>query len=337
MGLSEYSTDSDHGRIEQRHDSGKHLARGSSRVPHHLHRSLVPRPDQAHDVGPRGRGAAGRVQLFEQGRHADDGFQAPCSAAMAGVRGAAGHPDVPDVPAGTLRAATDLAVKDDPHADPGCELHEHEVGNVLPGKRVFADRHDVRVVVDVDRRAEGSVQGADDVVPVPARHDRRAGGPPGPVGHRAGDADPDALQAGGGDVRSGKEFLADRDHAAEYDLWPLLDAEGHLVLGQDPHRQVGQPDPHVAGADVDGKDGAGVRLEVERCSRPAHGRGSLADLADQADVGQRVEPGGDGRAGLSGDGDELRACAWLRPEQLEHLTDPGGPRQDALQLFHGQK
>ena len=85
---------------------------------------------------------------------AGDGLQAAHVAAPTDGVDVVGNLDVAEVAGGTLRAATQRTVADDPAADPGCDLDEHQVVDVAVAGEVLTERHDVHVVVDHDDAVE---------------------------------------------------------------------------------------------------------------------------------------------------------------------------------------
>ena len=66
--------------------------------------------------------------------------------------------DVADVAGASVVAAQQLAVGDDPRADPGRHLHEHHVREVAPVPPVLAERH--RVDVALEQRGSAEALGA---------------------------------------------------------------------------------------------------------------------------------------------------------------------------------
>ena len=84
--------------------------------------------------------------------------------------------DVADVAGAAVVAAHQLAAGDDPGADPGRDLHEHEVRDLRPVVAVLPERHRVDVALDQRGRAEALGQPLRDRVVVPARHDRGLAG-----------------------------------------------------------------------------------------------------------------------------------------------------------------
>ena len=91
--------------------------------------------------------------------------------------------------------------------------------------RVLAEGHQVDVVVDVDRGAEALLDPRGDGEAVPARHDRRLDRHPGGVLDRAGQADPDAGELGGGGAGLGHELARGRDQPAQRRLGAVGDVQ----------------------------------------------------------------------------------------------------------------
>ena len=145
----------------------------------------------ARDPGPgRGQGVAG------QGLAAEDRLQAAgVAAAAVGALGV--DLDVADVAGTAVRATVGSAVDGDPAADAGADLdEEHVVGRPRHAAMALADRHDVHVVVHDDRAVVLTGQEFANGVPVPTGHDRWRHRLPVAEAHRAGNADPQAGQAG---------------------------------------------------------------------------------------------------------------------------------------------
>ena len=101
-------------------------------------------------------------------------------------------------PGRALGAAVDPAAGDDAAADAGADLHVEQVLDVAPVGPVLAERHDVDVVVDEDRRLVVLAEPVRDREAVPAGHDRRGDGLAAREGDRARDADADAADVDGG-------------------------------------------------------------------------------------------------------------------------------------------
>ena len=97
---------------------------------------------------------AGGAQLAGDRRAAGHGFEAADVAAAAHGVDVVGHLDVAEVAGGALGAAAQRPVADDPAADAGGDLDEHQVVDVAEAHEVLAERHDVDVVVDDDVDAE---------------------------------------------------------------------------------------------------------------------------------------------------------------------------------------
>ena len=104
------------------------------------------------------------------------------------------HVDVADVARRALGAAHRPPVRDQPSADPGPDLDEHEVLGVRPRAGPLAERHQVRVVVDERRRAVPVREPRRDRIAVPAGHDRRRDRDPGRMLDRARQPEPDPQQ-----------------------------------------------------------------------------------------------------------------------------------------------
>ena len=96
------------------------------------------------------------------------------------------HADVPDVARGPVGAAMDPPVDDDAAADAGPDLDEQEVRDRAPVGPVFAEAHDVDVVVDEHRDAVPVGESLRHRVAVPAGHDRRVTRPARRMLNRAG-------------------------------------------------------------------------------------------------------------------------------------------------------
>ena len=106
--------------------------------------------------------------------------------------------DVADVAGAPLRAAMEVAVRDDPGADAGPDLDDDDV--VVAGRDArapLAEGQDVDVVVDPDRRAVAGGEPLADRIAVPAGHDRRRDRPAGVELHRTRHADADPPQPAG--------------------------------------------------------------------------------------------------------------------------------------------
>jgi hypothetical protein len=179
---------------------------------------------------------------------------------------------------------------------------------------VLAEGHDVDVVVDQDRGAEALGEPLRDREAVPARHDRRVAGEAGGVLDRARHADPDPRHPA---------FVADLVqqrvealfHPLEHDFGPVGDLDVAAVLGQHPPPEVGDGEARVGGAEVGGEDQRRVLVEGEPLRWAPAGRLAAADLLQQAEGLQMLQPLRDRRAGEAG------SPAQVRPGDAAAIAD----------------
>jgi hypothetical protein len=159
---------------------------------------------------------------------------------------------------------------------------------------LLAERHDVDVVVDEHRHGVLTLETSRDVVPVPARHDRRADRPAGRVLDRAGQAHADRGQVLDRAALALQQRAHGRGHPPEDDLGPLGDVQARADLAQDVAREVGHRGADVGGADVDADHHLGGGVEREERRRAASGRAGAAERRHQLQTHEHVDPGGDG-------------------------------------------
>ena len=183
--------DRDHRRVHQAHTRRQHFADVATRLSHSLDRVDVAVLDQVDDVvAVRGLDAL-RTQLAGDRGARGQRLEAAAVAAAARHVRAARDPHVADVARDALRAAQQLPAGDHAGADARRDLDEHQVLGAGPRGRAFAERHDVHVVVDQDRRIEVLSHPPGDVEPVPSGHDRRVDRAAGGELDRPGNADAD--------------------------------------------------------------------------------------------------------------------------------------------------
>ena len=169
----------------------------------------------------------------------------------------------------------------------------------------LAERHDVDVVVDVDRAAEVLRQRGADREAVPAGHDRRGDRHAVAEADRPGDADAGAVQL---DRRAAGPHLADEvEHDLQDDVGPLADVDGLGGAVEDVELAVGDGDVDAGGADVDAEEAQGAGQLDDRAAAAA-ARGGEAGGLGQADLGEPVELDGELGPGQRDDLAELGAA-----------------------------
>src|SRR5688572_5447043 len=122
--MREIAAEHDHGWIEEIDRCCQHAADLPPRMADHADRLPVATADQTHHVAAvRGRNASPRQRLGH-GAAACHGLEAADVAAATDRVLAIGDLDMTDIASRTLRAAVDLAVRDDPAADSRPSFHE---------------------------------------------------------------------------------------------------------------------------------------------------------------------------------------------------------------------
>ena len=226
------AADRDDRRVHQADARGEHLADVATRPAAPPGSRRGRRADELDDVAAGRHVDALLAERARDGGAGGEGLEASAVAAVARHVRAARDADVADVAGDALRAALQQAARDDAGADAGRDLHEHEVLDVRPGERAFAERHDVHVVVDEHRHLEVLLHPAGHVEAVPAGHDRRVHRAPGVVLDRAGHADADRREL----VAVAAELLDEGeggvDHPAEHGLGALRDVDALGALGE---------------------------------------------------------------------------------------------------------
>ena len=267
---------------------------------------------------------ADRGEVGGERAAAGDGFEAADVAAAADDVVVAGEADVADVARRALGAAVDAAAGDDAAADAGADLHVEQVLDVAPVRPVLAERHDVHVVVDEDGRVVVRGEPVRDREAVPAGHDRRRDGLAAREGDRAGDADADAADVGGG---AGDLFEQDDEalvDVLEDDLGAVGDVHVERRLGQRGAREVGHDQPRVRGAEVGDQDDARALVEGQHGRGTPTGGGAAAGLVDELVREQRVEALRDRGTREAGAADEVRARhGFAVADQTEERTRAG--------------
>ena len=187
-------------------------------------------------AGPRGQPepADSRAAIAAAAR---DRLQATDVPAPADDVVVVGDVDVADVARRTVGTAMDVATGDDPAADAGADLHEHQERLVAPVRPVLAEGHDVHVVVDERRYAEALGEPSADGVEVPAGHDRRRDRASGGELDRPGQADADAAERGSAASGSLEEAVEGSLEPGQHDLRPGGDRDVLGELGQDRRRR----------------------------------------------------------------------------------------------------
>src|SRR6185503_11742241 len=123
-------TDDNDAGVQEADRAGQHLADVPSGGSEQLGGEHRPAAHQGDDVLARvGLDAAGPQLAGDRGA-AGDGLEAPDIAAAADGIDVVGHLDVAEVAGGTLRAAPQRTVADDPAADAGRDLDQHQVVDV---------------------------------------------------------------------------------------------------------------------------------------------------------------------------------------------------------------
>ncbi len=201
------------------------------------------------------------------------------------------HLDVAHIPGAALRPAVDAAIRDDPRADAGADLHHHDV---LVAHRhagaPLAERQHIDVVVDPGRHTVAGLEALADRVVVPAGHDRRRDRTAGPVLDRPGHPDPDPEQAAGQIVRRiGQlaEQLLDPGQAA---LRPGPDVGGLVAVPEHAAVEIGDGDVDARRAEVGDEEVPGVGAERD-ATRGTAARARTLGLGDEAQrhqLGQRL-------------------------------------------------
>ena len=227
-----------------------------------------------------------------------------------------------DVASTPLRAAVEPAVRDDPGADAGPDLDDHDV--VVAGghaRAPLAECEQVHVVVDPDRRAVPGGEPLADRIAVPARHDRWRDGPAGPELDRTRHADPDAPQSTGHALGRREQEVEQRVDAIEPGLGSVLDARGLVVMAEDPAVEGGERDVDAGRTEVGDEQVAGRGPECELARRTAARAWPDRALRHQPAVDQFADAAGDDRPPEPGALDELG-------------TRPRAPEPDLVQDGH---
>ena len=335
-GAGDAAAEHDDRRVQQVHDRREHLADVAAGLTGGLDGCRIAGADEVDDVGGVVHVVAFGAQRDGEGRAAREGLEIPFVARLPPRAGAHRHLDVAHIARRSLGTALELTTGDDAGADAGRALHEHEVVHPRPARGLLAEREDVHIVVDEDRDVERTLHIAGYVEAVPARHDRRVGRAPRGVLDGAGDADAHAHEgeAAGGRGEQGAALCEDR---VQQGLRSVADVDRARARIQDHAGQVGDGDGRVRGPEVDGQDEPGARVEGHPGGRAATGRHGLTGGAQEVGGQQSIDPGGDGRAGQSGEGGELRLGAGVPvAEDLEDLAGPGGGRGErSQQVNHG--
>ena len=201
-------------------------------------------------------------------RHARDGRAGGHHLDAADIAAMAARPlqvdaDVADVAGGAGRAAIHLAMADDAAADAGADLDDQEVRQRTLQAPELAQRHQVDVVVDEDRRGIVLPQQVADREAVPGRHQGRVHQLAALEIDRTGDADADADHRSRIDPQPGQQVAQQHAHARQHHARPLPHVGG---LGMPRERpQVGPEHREVeaGGADVDAQQHAERVAELE--------------------------------------------------------------------------
>ena len=229
--------------------------------------------------------------------------------------------DVAEVAGGALGAPVQPPAADDSGADAGRDLDEDEVLHVGVDGGVLAQGHQVDVVVDEHRPAEGGPDVPGHVVVVPTGHDRRQHRSPGRVLDGAGQTDADAGEVVAGAPGRRQQRPAGAGNTVEHRFGAGGDVQAQRLLRQHAAAQVGEGDQGVGGAEVGPDDHTGIRVEGEPGRGPAAGGGGLPRGSEQAGRHEGVDPGTHGRPGQAGHPDQLGAGTGAPVEhQLEQLT-----------------
>ena len=207
-----------------------------------------------------------------------------------------GDLDVADVAGTPLRAAVEMAVRDDPGPDPRPDLDDDDV--VVAGRDAgppLPERQDVDVVVDPDRRAVAGGEPLADRVAVPAGHDRRRDRPAGLELDRARDADADPPQPAGQPLRRREQRVEQDVDAVQAALRSGLDPGRLVVVTEDPAVERRHRDVDARRAEVGDEDVAAVGPEGQLARRAAAGARPDVALGDEAALDQLADPLGDDR------------------------------------------
>ena len=238
-------------------------------------RSRADRPSSGGGrAGPAEGGAAGqRLEAAEVAAAADD-------------ERVVDDLDVADVAGTPLRAAMEVAVRDDARADPGPDLHDHDV--VVAGRDPgppLAEREQVDVVVDPDRGVVAVGEPLPDRVAVPAGHDRRRDRPAGSEFDRtrARRCRPPTAVPGSPGPSRGATRRARRPGRGSASGPASISAGSSWWPRIRPSR-LGDGDVDARGAEVRDEDVPGIGAERQLARRPtARARPDLA-FGDQAAI-----------------------------------------------------
>ena len=220
----------------------------------------------------------------------------PAAPAKTGiVRVARADRHVADLAGGATGAAVELAGDHDAHADAGAHPEEDEVRNAGAGAVAeLAQRGQVDVVLEADKRAELAADRAEQALPAPAGQvgsvgEQGAGG----IEHArvadtgVGDLRPVEAGIGGHTVGDRADLGHQRARAAR--------AGALVAAGDDGAGDVGQRGPHPVGADVDPDHPARLRVELVEHGAGALAAGRAAHLVHEAGGQQATEGERDGR------------------------------------------
>jgi hypothetical protein len=267
--FGQIAADHDHRGVERVDRRGEHLTELAAGGADHRGDLRVALAEPQDDVAHVGGGQSGGGQLERERAAACHRLEAAAVAAAAEHVVVVAHMDVADVAGGALRAPQRAPVRDQPGADPGADLHEHQVLGVGPRAGALSQRHQVGVVVDERGGAEALAQPLRDGVAVPAGHDRRRDRHAGRVLDRSGNADADAEQRAG---RRAHQPLEPFLQPGEHGLRPVGDRDVVCLLVPDRAGQVGHRQARVGRAQVGGKHEARLAVEAQHLRRAAAGR-----------------------------------------------------------------
>ncbi len=303
-------------RLEQERDRGDQHGEASRELLDDRDRALVAARREVEDLVRCQVGGQARVPRGRRERRGADALRAERAAWLRHERDLAGT-------AG--RAAVELAVDDDPGADPDPEAQQDERAQVLARPRaLLGDRGEVDVVLEQDGAAEAVLEGgvqrgstlleAGDAAHhgVVEVHDRgepddgapdRDGRGPRVVAHRGDAVGGELLD----DVRAGRGVLG---------------RERLLGAGTHPSDEVDQRDPDADVADVDRERVPVLRVDPVERGRRAAALVVEARLLDDALLDERAQRVGHGGLGQARGRDDLGSAE--RVVGVEHIEDGPG-------------
>jgi len=193
------------------------------------------------------------------------GFETATVPAAADDRRVVGHLDMTDVPGTARRSSMELAVDEDARANARTDLDEDRCV-MTPGDTgtVFAEGHQVDVVVHPNGNGVASAEPFADRIIVPAGHDRRGSRPPGCELDRSWDADPDPPQVAERVIALRAEPGEQLVDAAENRLRPGGDISRLLVLLHQLAGQVRDANTDARGSQVGDEDVACAGVQSDR-------------------------------------------------------------------------